>query len=688
MPVRSLDNGGAARMDFKTAEKDRERLRLQYAAGQITGEAYAAAVNALRVTDVQGRWWQPDPAGQGWLVWNGSAWVPASPPTPGLQTGTPKSFIEFQSRLMTVDDFKKMSKEVPLAKRPQKWWDLLSILGGIASAILWLLYSGIREGFDFLTPVLMVAIPVFMIWFREDLDVALLGFQPYRKDVNKILLVGIGMAFPFLTAFILYNIFHITQYSLIQTNMIVGTFGAYIITRNPVISMAGTGGQPGSGQRPVPATHGIFIFLAAAICYFLCLPVRADDCTRDILNAQDCLRTGGYAEGISGGFSTILSTSVNGPTVVQTLSSGGTQAPSSPAQPTTPSTPPTPADPAGTGGQTSGPSGQTPSPQTPSGADQAGTGGQTSGQTTPSTTGTPSPQTTTPAGADNLPPGNDMPAGTLAQGPDSLPVNPDDIQNIKEAVDDIRNERTIAAAAAAATAAAGAGAAAATTAQPPVPPGIDPNTGRRILTPEQQARREELIREIEKNSQEAAEWSDYADNLGYAETAASVITKTADIALDVGSILAPGAGGTVKSVYSAVKTVATSTTQSILDGKGAWAGLVKGSGEALVDKALDFFGGKVTDWFGGKIPGFGKFEGPPGADLGNVSVSEIWNRLRGTVVKPDTGDAIQNLRQLAVQGINTDEAREALANGAKNALQGQAQSYVLWDRVKSWTGWF
>ena len=41
-------------MDFTTAEQERERLRLQHAAGQITGEAYAAAVNALRVTDAQG----------------------------------------------------------------------------------------------------------------------------------------------------------------------------------------------------------------------------------------------------------------------------------------------------------------------------------------------------------------------------------------------------------------------------------------------------------------------------------------------------------------------------------------------------------------------------------------------------------------------------------------------------------
>ncbi|OPX64121.1 MULTISPECIES: hypothetical protein [unclassified Methanoregula] len=669
-------------MDFTTAEKERERLRSQYAAGQITGEAYAAAVNALRVTDSQGRWWQPDPAGQGWLAWNGSAWVPASPPAPGFQTGTPKSFVEFQSRLMTVEEFKKMSKEVPLAKRPQKWWDLLSILGGIASAILWLLYSGIREGFDFLTPVLMIAIPVFMIWFREDLDVALLGFQPYRKDVNKLLLVGIGMAFPFLTAFILYNIFHITQYSLIQTNMIVGTFGAYIITRNPVISVAGTGGQPGSGQRPVPATHGILIIIAAAICYFLCLPVRADDCTRDVLNAQDCLRTGGYAEVISGGFSTILSTSVNGPTVVQTLSGGGTQTPAppaQPAQPTTPSTPGNPADQAGTGGQPAGQTGQTPSTQTPSGADQAGTGGQPAGQTTPSTTGTPPAQTTTPGGADGLPPGSDEPAGTLAQGPDSLPVNPDDIQNVKEAVDDIRNERTIAAAAAGATAAAGAGAAAATTAvKPPVPPGIDPNTGKRILTPEQQARKEQILKEMAASQAEAEEWSSYANKLDTAVTVLETVEKTADIAIDVGSTLSPGAGGRIKNIYAATKTITKNMSQSYADGKGLTAGLKQGVVEAATDKALDVFAGKVTDKFGGKIPGFGKFESPA-EDLGDMSLSAIRDRLKKPV---DTGDIVQDLRN----AITHNQTGQAVKNAAKNAVQGQVQSASLWDPFKKFFG--
>ncbi len=85
---------------------------------------------------------------------------------------------------MTLGEFKKLSKDVPLAKRPQKWWDLLSILGGVLGAILWFLYGGIRsghEGFDFITPLLMIGIPVVLVWFRTDFDQILLPLQPHRK---------------------------------------------------------------------------------------------------------------------------------------------------------------------------------------------------------------------------------------------------------------------------------------------------------------------------------------------------------------------------------------------------------------------------------------------------------------------------------------------------------------------------
>lgn len=306
------------------AEMKRAELAARLRQGQITPEGYAAAIDALRFTDTSGRVWQPNPSGDGWLVWNGSAWQPGTPPVPGY-AGAPvgeaprsKDFGEFRSSLMTVDEFKKMSKDVPLAKRPQRWWDLLSILGGIAGAILWFIYGGIRssrEGFDLITPLLMIAIPIILVWFRADIDTMLQPLQPTRKKISRILLIGLGIATPFLTAWILYNIFHISQYPLMQANIILGTFAAYAITRDP----APVPGKPNFGGAVAGSAMIVFTLL---LCSLIVNPVLADDCTSDLLNAQDCLRTNGYAEAMAGLIATILSILVNGPIIIQSILEG------------------------------------------------------------------------------------------------------------------------------------------------------------------------------------------------------------------------------------------------------------------------------------------------------------------------------------------------------------------------------
>jgi hypothetical protein len=324
-------------MDFTQAEQQRQQLSARLARGQITQEAYTASLNALRVTDSAGRIWQPGPLPAGWLCWNGTAWQPATPP--GLSgTGGPpahaKDFNAFKSSLMSVDEFKKMSKNVPLARRPQKWWDLLSILGGIVAAILWFGYGGIRsgrEGFDLITPLLMIALPAALVWFREDVDLMLLPLQPHRKKIKKILLIGLGIAAPFLTAWILYNIFHISQYPLMQANIVVGGLAAYAITRDPKTT--------NTPSKPGPVAGTALIIFTIMLCSCVIAPALADDCTSDPLNAQDCLRTDGYAEVMAGLVATILSALINGPIIVQTLLQGasgaaaGVQPPAPPAPP-------------------------------------------------------------------------------------------------------------------------------------------------------------------------------------------------------------------------------------------------------------------------------------------------------------------------------------------------------------------
>ncbi len=312
-------------MDFTEAEKQRIQLNIRLKQGQISPASYASAVNALRVTDTTGKIWQPDPYGSGWLYWNGSAWQTAVPPS-AKEPERSKDFKEFKSSLMTVDEFRKVSKEVPLAKRPQKWWDLLSILGGVTGAVLWFLYGGIRsgqEGFDLITPLLMIGIPVILVWFRKDIDMILLPLQTQRKKISRIILIGLGIAAPFLTAWILYNIFFISQYPLMQANIILGTMISYAIVRDPVPASSQV-----QRQRPLTPS-GIGIIFCAFLISLLTLPVMADDCASDPFNAQDCLRTNGFAETMAGAAAAGLGVLINGPIILQGILAGGSAAGSS-----------------------------------------------------------------------------------------------------------------------------------------------------------------------------------------------------------------------------------------------------------------------------------------------------------------------------------------------------------------------
>jgi hypothetical protein len=517
---------------------------------------------------------------------------------------------------MTVDEFKKMSKDVPLAKRPQKWWDLLSILGGIVAAILWFLYGGIRsgrEGFDLITPLLMIAIPVVLVWFRADIDRMLLPLQPHRKKISRIVLIGLGIAAPFLTAWILYNIFQISQYPLMQANMVLGTLVAYAVTRDP---------QAGQKNPSLPRTGSgaAMIIFSAMLVSMVIVPVMADDCASDPLNAQDCLRTDGYAELMAGLIATILASLVNGPIILQTLLQGGAG-----VQPPVPAGPPSPLQP--------------PAPTQP--------------PVPPSQPQSPVPPTEPPKTTD------------------------EERRQLDEALAAMKKQKADMAAAAAAAKEKAAAAAAAAQARAQ---GIDPLTGKKILTPEQLKRKAEIMAEMALSQAESERWTNYANKLDTAVTVLTAVEKSADIAIDIGSTLSPGAGGRIKNIYAATKTITKNMSQSFADGKGLTEGLKQGVVEAATDKALDLFAGQVTDKFKGKIPGFGKFDSHSN-DLGDLSLGQIKDRLSKSAMT-DTGDIVQDLRNIMKHG----DAQRALSNSLKNAMQGQVQGTVLWDPFKKGIG--
>ncbi|HOY66561.1 MAG TPA: hypothetical protein PLP29_06705 [Candidatus Ozemobacteraceae bacterium] len=65
---------------FRDLENRYQQLARQHARGSIDEQAFIEAVNGLRLTDDDGRWWQLEAGTGRWLCWNGQSWQPASPP--------------------------------------------------------------------------------------------------------------------------------------------------------------------------------------------------------------------------------------------------------------------------------------------------------------------------------------------------------------------------------------------------------------------------------------------------------------------------------------------------------------------------------------------------------------------------------------------------------------------------------
>jgi hypothetical protein len=67
-------------MDFQEAESKYFELKGRLNSGKLTPEQFRAEVSELRIQDDDGRYWTVDARTGGWLLYDGTKWVPAQPP--------------------------------------------------------------------------------------------------------------------------------------------------------------------------------------------------------------------------------------------------------------------------------------------------------------------------------------------------------------------------------------------------------------------------------------------------------------------------------------------------------------------------------------------------------------------------------------------------------------------------------
>jgi hypothetical protein len=186
------------------------------------------------------------------------------------------------------------------------------------AGILWLFTSpnpilgwaiNFREGLDWVTPVLMTALPMLFVFLRKELDQALMPLQSFKRHIPKLVLLGIGIALPFLSAWLMYKI-GISQYPLLRMNTVVGLVLSYAVVRTP---------QSWPGMKPPSRSTMTTIIILLIIFAAASTPGFADDFLRDPFNLQDGLRTDGVAPVLAGISTAIVSVFVNGVEVAQVM---------------------------------------------------------------------------------------------------------------------------------------------------------------------------------------------------------------------------------------------------------------------------------------------------------------------------------------------------------------------------------
>lgn len=238
-------------MTFDDALRQYADLRAQAQAGRLTREQFTAAVGQLRVQDQRGVWWQLHPNGF-WLYWDGRAWqAPQSQPAPAAARAAPSQPSAAPARGRPAPAPAPSTAARPaadgrraLAQRSQGWFNTASIVGGGIAGVLWFLYSSIRssrEGLDLVTPLIMVLLPIVITALRGPIDRLLAVLDPIRRQIPRVILIGAGLAAPFVVATLLYGKY--TEYPYLRISTILGTLTSYAIIRTPV-----------TGRKAAPTT--------------------------------------------------------------------------------------------------------------------------------------------------------------------------------------------------------------------------------------------------------------------------------------------------------------------------------------------------------------------------------------------------------------------------------------------------
>lgn len=218
-----------------------QKLTSDFKTKRMDKATYSAALVQLRAIDSEKRWWSCTPDGN--FVWyDGKRWLPGQPPI-AKTLGTTPSQPSVRPASPTTGGRQTDGQK---AKSPLKGWrkiastPILAILPGFLVGSVWFLFTllqtifGEGVGVDFLTPVILTGVPLFLWLLRKPIDKIL---YPLHKILG---------AFPFVLRLLLALIVPMmfgcgcsmiatTGYLSLHFTALISTVFGYVLLRTPTV---------------------------------------------------------------------------------------------------------------------------------------------------------------------------------------------------------------------------------------------------------------------------------------------------------------------------------------------------------------------------------------------------------------------------------------------------------------------
>ena len=201
---------------FNQFQQRYQQLRVMREAGQLSAQQFMAELNKLRWQAGSRWWWTINPEGV-FLRFAGRQWLPAQPPQPvpmplnPVPVAPPRP-VRAQVQPAPVPAASPRPVQAPPKPRTaksgfslKKFTPILALIPSVVCGGAWFLYtfmgvfkSGSIWGIDFVTPLIVIGLPLLFWLFKKPIDKLLLHLKPTIQRVPKHLRLGIALAVPLL----------------------------------------------------------------------------------------------------------------------------------------------------------------------------------------------------------------------------------------------------------------------------------------------------------------------------------------------------------------------------------------------------------------------------------------------------------------------------------------------------------